>query len=96
MALIKGVEVGAKIRAAVVDMREKLDLRNREQSSAMTMGHVWLSDCDSLYEHLISPKNNSVDNKRLAIDLMAFRQLVWERGGERIQYIEHDTGDYPR
>ena len=45
---------------------------------------------------MISPKNNSVDNKRLAIDLMALRQYVWERNGERSQYIEHSCGDYPR
>ena len=60
------------------------------------MGHVWFTDCDSLYEHLISPKSNSVDNKRLAIDLMALRQYVWERNGERTEYIEHSSGDYPR
>ena len=39
---------------------------------------------------------NSIDNKRLAIDLMALRQLVWERNGERTQYVDHDYGDYPR
>ena len=71
MALTEGVEVGAEIRAAVVDMQEKLDLRNWEQSSAMKMGHVWMTDCDPLYEHLISPKNSSVDNKRLAVDRLS-------------------------
>ena len=96
MALTKGVEAGARLRAAVVDMRGKLNLKDWEQSSSSQMGHVWFTDCDSLYEHLISPKNNSVDNKRLAIDLMALRQYVWERNGERSQYIEHSCGDYPR
>ena len=74
----------------------KTNLKDWEQSSSSQMGHVWFTDCDSLYEHLISPKNNSVDNKRLAIDLMALRQYVWERNGERSQYIEHSCGDYPR
>ena len=60
------------------------------------MGHVSMTDCDSLYEHLISPKMNSIDNKRLGIDLMALRQFVWERNGERTQYVDHDCGDYPR
>ena len=55
-----------------------------------------MTGCGSPNEHLISPKNNSVDNKRLAIDLMALRQYVWERNGERTQYIEHSCGDYPR
>ena len=55
-----------------------------------------MTDCDSLYEHLTSSKMNSVENKRLGIDLMALRQLVWERSGERTQYIDHDSGDHPR
>ena len=96
MALTKGVEAGARLRAAIVDMRGRLNLKDWEQSSSSQMGHVWFTDCDSLYEHLITPKNNSVDNKRLAIDLMALRQYVWERNGERSQYIEHSCGDYPR
>ena len=55
-----------------------------------------MTDCDSLYEHLTTSKMNSIENKRLGIDLMALRQLVWERSGERTQYIDHDSGDYPR
>ena len=55
-----------------------------------------MTDCDSLFEHLTSSKMNSVENKRLGIDLMALRQLVWERSGERTQYIDHDSGDDPR
>ena len=60
------------------------------------MGHVWRTGCDSLYEHLVSTKHNSVDNKRLNVDLMALRQLVWERGGERQEYVDHSRGDFPR
>ena len=81
-AMIKGTEAGAKIRAAVVDMKGKLSMADWEGSSADVMGHVWMTDCDSLYEHLISTKHNSVDNKRLNVDLMALRQLVWKRGNE--------------
>ena len=60
------------------------------------MGHIWLTDCDSLYEHLMSSKFNSIENKRLAIDLMALRQQVWERNGERTLEVDHSSGDYPR
>ena len=95
-AMIRGTEAGARIRAGIVDMRGKLDLKNWEDSSAAHMGHCWMTDCDSLFEHLVTSKMNSVENKRLGIDLMALRQLVWERGGERTQYIDHDSGDYPR
>ena len=55
-----------------------------------------MTDCDSLYEHLVSPKLNTIDNKRLGIDLMALRQSVWEREGERTQEVDHSCGDYPR
>ena len=95
-AMIRGTEAGARIRAGIVDMHGNLDLKNWEDSSAAHMGHCWMTDCDSLFEHLTSPKMNSVENKRLGIDLMALRQLVWERSGERTQYIDHDSGDYPR
>ena len=95
-AMIKGTEAGARIRAAIVDMKGKLNMADWEGSSADVMGHVWMTDCDSLYEHLISTKHNSVDNKRLNVDLMALRQLVWERGNERQEFVDHSRGDFPR
>jgi hypothetical protein len=95
-AMIRGTEAGTRIRAAVVDMKGKLDLANWEESAASNMGHVWMTDCDSLYEHLVSPRLNTIENKRLAIDLMALRQQIWERGGERTQEVDHSSGDYPR
>ena len=95
-AMIKGTEAGCRIRAAIVNMRGKLDMRNWEQSASNNMGHCWMTDCDSLYEHLIAPRFNTIDNKRLGIDLMALRQQIWERDGERTQYVDHDCGDYPR
>ena len=67
-----------------------------EDSSAQEMSHVWVTDCDSLYEHLVAEKANHVDNKRLAIDLLAMRQLIWERGGERTEIVDSSCGDYPR
>jgi hypothetical protein len=95
-AMIRGTEAGTRIRAAIVDAKGQLDLGNWEESAASHMGHVWMTDCDSLYEHLVSPRLNSIENKRLAIDLMALRQQVWERGGERTQTVDHSSGDYPR
>ena len=55
-----------------------------------------MTDCDSLFEHLMSQRLNSIENKRLAIDLMALRQQIWERSGERTLEIDHSCGDYPR
>ena len=96
MAMIKGTEAGVRIRAAIVDMRGQLDFTNWEESAASQMGHCWMTDCDSLYEHLVSPKLNSIDNKRVGIGLKALRQQVWGREGERTQQVDHSSGDYPR
>ena len=37
-----------------------------------------------------------MENKRLAIDLKALRQYVWERDGTRTGEIDSSSGDYPR
>ena len=44
----------------------------------------------------MSQRLNTIENKRLAIDLMALRQQIWERDGERTLEIDHSCGDYPR
>ena len=95
-ALTRGTEAGVNLRASIVDMIGQLDRSNWEESACEAMGHIWLTDCDSLYEHLMSSKFNSIENKRLAIDLMALRQQVWERNGERTLEVDHSSGDYPR
>ena len=94
--LIKGTEAGCRIRAAIVDMKGKFDFRNWEESAANEMGHIWMTDCDSLFEHLMSHRLNAVENKRLGIDLMALRQQIWERNGERTLEVDCSCGDYPR
>ena len=80
---IRATEAGIRLRAAIVDMKGKLDMRNREESASAEMGHWWMTHCDSLYEHMLAPRLNTIENKRLQIDLMALRQQIWERGGER-------------
>ena len=95
-AMINGTEAGCRIRAAIVDMKGELDFRHWEDSASRAMGHIWMTDCDSLFEHLMSPRLNAIQNKRLAIDLMALRQQIWEREGERTLEVDHSCGDYPR
>jgi hypothetical protein len=95
-AMIRGTEAGTRIRAAIVDMKGKLDMRNWEATASNAMGHVWMTDCESLYQHLMSHRHNPVENKRLGIDLMALRQQIWERDGERTLEVDHSCGDYPR
>ena len=95
-AMVKGTESGCRLRAAIVDMYGKLNMRNWEESAASQMGHLWVTDCASLYEHLMAPRMNSIDNKRLAIDLMGLRQQVWECDGDRTLEVDTSRGDYPK
>ncbi len=95
-AMQKGTGQGARIRAAFVDARSLLDIQRWQETSSDNMSHVWVADYESLYEHLVSPKMNSVVNMRLAIDLSALRQLVWERDGERTQIVDSRRADCPR
>ena len=45
---------------------------------------------------MISPSAKQVGCKRLAVYLLALRQHVWERFGERTDSITSSSGDYPR
>ena len=76
-ALSNAVEHGLRTRAAIVDMRGQLNIRKWEETASAAMGHVW-SDCESFFAHLVSPNTKQVDNKRLAIDLSAKKQLIWD------------------
>ena len=61
------------------------------------MGHVWFTDCESLFAHLISPiQNKHVDNKRLAIDLSLLKQLIWDNRDDSYEEVDGSKGDYPR
>ena len=95
-AMIKGTEAGTRIRAAIVDMKGEHEMCNWEKTAARTMGHVWMTGCDSFYEHLMSQRLNTIENKRMAIDLEALGQQIWERDGERTLEIDYSCGDNPR
>ena len=73
-----GTEEGVKIRAAIADARGLQDKKHWEASSAASMKHLWLTDCDSLHSHLINPVSVSVEDKRLETELEALRQDLWE------------------
>ena len=45
---------------------------------------------------LISPNTKQVDNKRLAIDLSALEQLIWDNRDDCDEKVDGSNGDYPR
>ena len=57
------------------------------------MKQLWITDCKSLEEHLQNDLLSKTQDKKLAIDLAALRQLVWqdENGNE----VEELPGDLP-
>ena len=95
-ALSNASEHGLRTRAAIVDMREQLNIRQWEETASAAMGHVMFTDCASLLSHLISPNTKQVDNKRLAIDLSALKQLIWDNRDDCDEEVDGSKGDAPR
>ena len=77
-SMTHGTEESTKIRAAIASARGLQDKKHWEASSAASMKHLWLTDCDSLHSHLINPVSVSVEDKRLETELEALRQDLWE------------------
>ena len=44
----------------------------------------------------MSPNTKQVDNKRLAIDLSALKQLIWDIRDDCDEAFDGSKGDYPR
>ena len=44
----------------------------------------------------VSPNAKHVDNKRLAIDLSALKQLLWDNRDDGDEEVHGSRGDYPR
>ena len=89
-------EHGLRTRPFIVDMRGRLNFRQREETASAAMGHVWLTDCESLFAHLISHNTEHVGNKRLAIDLSALKELIWDNRDDCDEEVDGSKGDYLR
>ena len=50
-------------------------------------------DCRSLTDHLHKEHFTRATDKRLAVELLALRQLLWERNGELQGSIDTSSGD---
>ena len=48
------------------------------------------------FAHLISTHTRHVDSKRLAIDLSALKQLIWDNRDDCDEEVDGSKGDYPR
>ena len=95
-ALSTVVEHGLRTRDVIVDMRERLNIRQWEETASAAMGQVWLTDCESFFAHLIYPKTKQADNTHLAIDLSALKQLIWDNRHDCDEEIDGSKADDPR
>ena len=59
------------------------------------MGHVWFTDCESLFAHWVSPNTKQVDSKRLTIDLSAVQQHIWDNRDDCDEEVDGSRRDYP-
>ena len=95
-AFSNAVGHGLRTMTTIVDMRGQLNIRQWEETASATMGHVWFTDCESLFSHLISTNNKRFDNKGLAIDLSTLKQLIWDNRDDCDEEVDGSKGDYPR
>ena len=92
-ALSNAVEHGLRTTAAIVDGSIFVNGRKR---LLQQWGLVQFTDCESLLAQSISPNTKQIDNKRLAIDLSALKQLIWKNLGDCVEEVGGSKGHYPR
>ena len=84
-------------RAALASLRGMTITRKWEEETAVTMKHVWFTDCQSLHDYLVNPVAAGCEDKRLEIDLEALRENLWEHpDGSPKDSIDEDIHDKPR
>ena len=77
-----GAEELDTFRAAVVNVKEKLDQKDWERSASAQMRMVWLADCKSTVNALERPILTDISDKHLIIEVASLRQHLWHRYGE--------------
>ncbi|CAE7591026.1 RE1 [Symbiodinium sp. CCMP2592] len=87
LSLQLGAAEGEHARAVLHGLYEKVGKLDAEQWTIGAQDRtplVWVTDCMSLKEHLVSPTASSVSDKRLAIDLSSLRQELWREEGQLV------------
>ena len=65
----------ADLRGVLTDVKAPATWESR---SAELTKNVWLTDCQSLHDYLVSPVAKGNEDKRLEIDLESLRESLWE------------------
>ena len=89
-----GLNICLLLRAVAIDMKGQLDIRRCEETASASMSHVWFTDCENLFSHLVSPSSKQVDNTRTAIDLSALKQVIWVHRNDSDEHVNGPKGDF--
>eukprot|EP00439_Symbiodinium_sp_Y106_P068391 s2336_g11.t1 len=87
LSLQLGAAEGEHARAVLHGLYEptgKMDANEWTIAAQDRTPLLWMTDCMSLKEHLVSPTASSVSDKRLAIDLSSLRQELWREEGQLV------------
>jgi hypothetical protein len=57
-----------------------LDLKGWKRISQESEIHLWMPDYESLAHRFKNPKNKSLENARLSIDVRGLKQTLWKKG----------------
>ena len=77
-SLLGGVADGMRLRAVMADLTDQIEFLDWRKSSANTIPHLWLTDCESLNSYLTNPIASGNEDSRLELDLEDLRQMLWE------------------
>ena len=81
LSMVAGLEEAEHMRTVMFGMLHSLDKGWRTAAMDFIDVHMY-TDCRSLEAHLLQAGLGSTNDKRLAIDMSALRQMVWRKRGE--------------
>ena len=80
-----------------ISARSKGHENECEENCAQVKTHLWMTDCQSLSDYLVSPAAAVTEDKRLEIDLESLRESLWDYYDGRPKDDIHDSQtDKPR
>ena len=90
------VEHGLRTRTVFVDMRGQLNIRQWEENSFCSNGACLVYGLWKYFCSFVFPNTKQFDNKRLAIDLSAPKQIIWDNRDDCDDEFDGSKGDYFR
>lgn len=87
LSLQLGSEEAEHVRQVMYALKNYQNFGGPSKNYVAALDHMvclWITDCRSLSDHMLTPGMSEVSDKRLAIDLTALRQEAWRSVGESV------------